>query len=252
MTEHGNQVRITSVQFEHYKGLARFSISLDRTNVLTGANNSGKSTIIGAFRALSVALRAARSRRPEPVTIDGRHARGYLIKESLLPISLENVATNYPPGDSRVTFRISNGNRLHLHFSSEGCVLEPETKTVAVSSPTTFKSQFPIELAIVPVLGPVEHKEDLREKDTVAASLSTHRASRHFRSFWYHNPQGFEDFAQLISKTWPNMTITPPERSGYNELAMFVKEDRIDRELYWVGFGFQIWCQLITHLQRAS
>ena len=24
------------------------------------------------------------------------------------------------------------------------------------------------------------------------------------------------------------------------------------RELYWVGFGFQIWCQLLTHLSRAT
>ncbi len=24
------------------------------------------------------------------------------------------------------------------------------------------------------------------------------------------------------------------------------------RELYWVGFGFQVWCQLLTHLSRAS
>ena len=25
---------------------------------------------------------------------------------------------------------------------------------------------------------------------------------------------------------------------------MFALEERISRELYWVGFGFQIWCQL--------
>lgn len=33
---------------------------------------------------------------------------------------------------------------------------------------------------------------------------------------------------------------------------MFVKEGRMDRELYWVGFGFQIWCQLLSHIHRAS
>jgi predicted ATP-dependent endonuclease of OLD family len=33
---------------------------------------------------------------------------------------------------------------------------------------------------------------------------------------------------------------------------MFVSEKRIDREVYWAGFGFQIWCQLLTHISRAS
>ena len=33
---------------------------------------------------------------------------------------------------------------------------------------------------------------------------------------------------------------------------MFCLEDRMTRELYWAGFGFQIWCQLLTHLCRAQ
>ena len=245
-------VRITSVSFQHYKGLGRYSLSLDHVNVLTGANNSGKSTIIGAFRVLAVAMRTARSRKPERFSINDHHFLGYSIKETLLPISLENVATNYEDGESRVSFRLSNGNRLDLHFSAQGCILVPTTTGAAVTSPTTFKSNFPIELAVVPVLGPVEHREELREQETVTASLSTHRASRHFRNYWYHNPEGFEEFAGLVASTWPGMEIRTPERTGMRELSMFVSEDRFDRELYWVGFGFQIWCQLLTHLHRAS
>ena len=33
---------------------------------------------------------------------------------------------------------------------------------------------------------------------------------------------------------------------------MFFKEDRIDREIYWSGFGFQVWLQLLTHLMRGT
>ncbi len=33
---------------------------------------------------------------------------------------------------------------------------------------------------------------------------------------------------------------------------MMCLEDRVPRELYWAGFGFQVWCQLLTHLQRGS
>ena len=33
---------------------------------------------------------------------------------------------------------------------------------------------------------------------------------------------------------------------------MFCEENRRTRELYWSGFGFQIWCQLLTHVCRAA
>jgi energy-coupling factor transporter ATP-binding protein EcfA2 len=246
-------VRIVNIVFQHYKALPRFSIALEHVNVLTGANNSGKSTIIGGLRALAVALRTARSRKPERVRVGELRPYGYQIKESLLPISLENVASDYEEGASRITFRLSNGNSLHLHFDREdGCVLIPETTGLAVTTVAQFRSAFPISLAVVPVLGPVEHNEALREISTVGSALATHRASRHFRNYWYHYPEGFDEFAILLASTWPGMHIKRPELNPDRELSMFVSEQRIDRELYWVGFGFQIWCQLLTHLHRAA
>jgi energy-coupling factor transporter ATP-binding protein EcfA2 len=37
-----------------------------------------------------------------------------------------------------------------------------------------------------------------------------------------------------------------------SKLVMFALEDRMSRELYWSGFGFQVWCQLLTHISRSS
>ena len=103
------------------------------------------------------------------------------------------------------------------------------------------------------MLGPVEHNEQRRERSTVVAGLSTHRASRHFRSYWYYNPEGFEAFADLVARTWPNMSISAPEYDvSSGRLSMFCLEARMTREIYWVGFGFRIWCQLLTHLARAG
>jgi ABC-type multidrug transport system ATPase subunit len=46
------------------------------------------------------------------------------------------------------------------------------------------------------------------------------------------------------------MSITPPENDG-DYLHMFCMEERMLRELFWAGFGFQVWCQLLTHLDRG-
>ncbi|HDR9136330.1 TPA: ATP-binding protein [Burkholderia vietnamiensis] len=132
-------------------------------------------------------------------------------------------------------------------------MLVPEVPGAVVTSTTLFKRHFPLELAVVPILGPVEHRERLLERATVQDGLATHRASRHFRNYWHHFEEGFEQFATQVRDTWPGMSISKPELdTGNGELTMFVTEDRIDRELYWVGYGFQVWCQLLTHLSRVS
>lgn len=134
-----------------------------------------------------------------------------------------------------------------------GCLLIPEAYGEYILTAAAFKKLFPINLAVVPVLGPVEHRELRREKGTVVSGLATHRASRHFRNYWFYFNEGFEDFASLVTSTWPGMEIEPPDLDMMSgELAMFCREDRMTRELYWVGFGFQIWCQLLTHLSRAK
>lgn len=245
--------RIQSIVFRHYKALENYRVSLEHINILTGSNNSGKSTIIGALRVLAVALRTARKSRPERISLEGGHCYGYRIKEGLLPISLENVATNYLDGTSKISFHLANGNILHLNFDREaGCVLVSETRSGIVTTTAEFKSQFPMSLTVIPVLGPLEHRESIRMAETVTSALSTHRASLHFRNYWYQFPEGFDEFSDLVESTWPGMRIQRPEQNGATELNMFVTEDRIDRELYWVGFGFQIWCQLLTHLHRAD
>jgi hypothetical protein len=50
------------------------------------------------------------------------------------------------------------------------------------------------------------------------------------------------------------MDIEPP-RVDYSHqkprLHMFCPEDRIPREIFWVWFGFQVWCQMLTHVIQS-
>ena len=50
------------------------------------------------------------------------------------------------------------------------------------------------------------------------------------------------------------MEIEPPELTDFmsSRLTMFCREDRIVREMYWSGSGFQVWCQLLTHISRGK
>lgn len=247
-------VTITSVEYHEYKTFARYSLTLREMNILVGSNNCGKSTLLGPFRALEVALRTARTRNPTYLYGPRGYTFGYCLPDENFPLSLENVHNEYKPIPSTVTFRLSNGNRLSLHFPDDGgWMLVPETVDRPVRSTSHFRESFPITIVAVPVLGPLEHREQLLQYETVQRNVNTHLAPRHFRNYWWHNPDGFADFAKLVAVTWPGMEVESPERveSTSAELAMFCREDRITREIYWAGFGFQVWCQLLTHLSRA-
>jgi AAA domain, putative AbiEii toxin, Type IV TA system/AAA ATPase domain len=255
MVQSVSRASFTHIDFRHYKGFESFSVNLQPMNILVGPNNCGKSTIIGAFRLLEVGLRRARTKNPELVVGPSGEAIGYRLTGEQLPTSIENVHTNYADVDSSITFRISNGNRLLLYFpqGSERCSLIPGADR-GIRSVSTFKSSFPVDIAIVPVLGPLEHNEPLVTVETVERDRGSHRASRHFRNYWYHFPDGFDRFARLVERSWPGMRVSLPVKvdAFSRALHMFCEEARMTREFYWAGFGFQVWCQMLTNISRAD
>lgn len=247
----------TSVKFKNYKSFKNFSVALNEFNILVGPNNAGKSTVIGAFRILAEGMRRAQAKSAE--YSDSPSIRGHCYPVNLreLPVSTENVFTDYDDSEPAVVeFRISNGNRLRLIFPErDSCYLVCEVDGRPVRTPSDFRRAFDVAISFVPVLGPVEHDEGFNLKETARRALLTHRASRNFRNIWYHFPEGFDEFRRAVQETWPGMDIGKPEVSqdgGSRTLHMFCPEERIPRELFWAGFGFQVWCQMLTFITKAE
>lgn len=171
-----------------------------------------------------------------------------------LPIASENIFYEYDDATpAEVRFRLSNGNYLRLYFPERGaCYLIPESGKRFPRTPTQFKADFDLAIGFVPILGPVEQHERLYEKEAARLALFSSGASRNFRNIWHHYPEGFEEFRDLVKATWPGMDIEPPELvDGGRRLAMFCPEARHPRELCWAGYGFQVWCQMLTHIVKA-
>lgn len=247
----------TTVHFKNFKAFKDYWVSLNEFNVLVGPNNSGKSTILGAFRILSEGMRKAKSKRPTIVAGPEHKTFGYHISLDEVPIATENIFTDYDDTNpAQVKFRLSNGNELLLFFPSiDACYLICNTKSAEIRTTTQFKKEFNATIGFVPVLGPVEHNELLYQREAARLALLTHRASRNFRNIWYHYPENFEKFRDLLRSTWPGMDIEPPEIDlsiKKPRLHMFCPEGRIPREIFWAGFGFQVWCQILTFIVSSS
>ncbi|MCY4379408.1 MAG: AAA family ATPase [Candidatus Dadabacteria bacterium] len=107
----------------------------------------------------------------------------------------------------------------------------------------------------MPILGPVEHREPLYQSEAARRALFNYTAARNFRNIWHHYPEHFDRFRTVLRETWPGMDIEKPEVDMTHDkplLHMFCKEDRVARELFWAGFGFQVWCQMLTHLIQSA
>ena len=253
----GERLRITSIRFRNYKAFEDYSISLSPFNVLVGPNNAGKSTVLGAIRILSEGIRRARSRSLDLIDgPKGLQVRAHQIALEGLPVSTENVFHNYDESiPATVEFRLSNTATLTLFFPERGmCYLVPGGDWPARSH-AEFKRHFNVEIAFVPTLGPVEHNERFYQKEAARLALLSHGASRNFRNIWYHFPEGFEEFRRTIQETWPGMDIQPPELIPGEDkpiLCMFCPEERLLREIFWAGFGFQVWCQMLTFILQAK
>lgn len=253
MTE---SMHFTSVRLHRYKAFRDFSLSLQRFNVLVGPNNSGKSTVLGAFRILAEGIRKGCARNPVFVPGPDGETRGYSVDLQDIPVSTENVFFDYDDSQpASVTFRISNGNELVLFFPERGvCSMICRTPGRPITSTSLFRSQFNVSIGFVPILGPVEHDEPLYQKEAARLALLTYRAARNFRNIWHHYPDDFDEFRALIRSTWPGMDIARPEIDTTHEktlLHMFCPEERIPREIFWSGFGFQVWCQMLTYIVRG-
>lgn len=247
-------LHITSIHFKNYKSFKEYSVTLNEFNILVGPNNAGKSTIIGALKILEEGLRKAKSKTPIVIKDpDGVSITGYQIDLNQVSVASENIFYNYDNSSPAIIrFRLSDKSYLQVFFTSDrACYMNYHSDKFTIRSPKDFKEKVRIEVGYVPILGPVEHEEKLFQKEAARLALLTHRASRNFRNIWYHYQDDFEEFKALIKLTWPGMDIEPPE-VNYTEKApilnMFCPEERIDREIFWAGFGFQVWCQMLTFI----
>jgi AAA15 family ATPase/GTPase len=246
------------VDFSRFKAFDAFSIHLRHFNILVGPNNSGKSTILAAFRILAAAMRKATSRKPEIIRGPDRlSTHGYMIDLSAASVAEENIFYNYDDSEvATIKFTLSNNNVLLLYFPEQAsCYLSPDAQGRPILSPSTFRSQFNCPIGFVPILGPVEHNERLFDKEAARLALFNYTASRNFRNIWYHYPEKFDEFRSALIQTWPGMDIERPQIDRVYDktlLHMFCPEERIPREIFWSGFGFQVWCQMLTHLIQSS
>ncbi|MFU8862756.1 MAG: ATP-dependent nuclease [Rhodobacterales bacterium] len=156
---------------------------------------------------------------------------------------------------AEIKITIDNGVCLLIYISNEDQVKAfVEGHSIQPRSISQFKKLFPLDLVVVPTLGPVEIDEIYVQDATVKTTENTRSAHRHFRNIVYRLPKvDFELFQTSVETAWPEIKLEKPSIVGFSRImAMNFYEKRIPREIGKSGFGFQVWMQMMLHLQRGG
>lgn len=249
---------LSSIILADFKKFTHFTVSCRPANVLVGPNNAGKSSVLDALRLLSDVIRYTRQSTP---TIQDQETDGvcstYTIPTRALSIPVANVVRNYGNDFARIEYRISNGVRLVLRLHPEnGCFSYLVSHGAPPRTSVAFRREIDLDVVVVPTLSALEDDENYVTDETVRRNENTRLASRSFRNIVHRKSDGeFLRFQQLCAAGWPEVLVQRPELSrgfGTAQVIMMYTEGRIDREVYWSGFGFQVWMQIMLQFMRAN
>lgn len=181
---------------------------------------------------------------------------GYEIYLRQVPIPTENVFHNYDDSvPAEIVFILSNEYKIIFVFTDlDRCYMQIDGET-PIRSPKEYRELIGINVGFVPILGPLDHHEQLYQQQAARLALSSQRSSRNFRNIWFHYNEDFPEFQEMVRNTWPGMDINRPEADYTQEdpmLNMFCPEKRIPRKIFWAGYGFQVWCQMLTYIIKNT
>lgn len=251
-------MKLKSLEFFDYKSFPRFKISARDKNILVGPNNAGKSTSLDALRIAFDVLRSARRRSSQLKSQDGHGVCAtYFVPQSVVQLDLRYCVHNFQDVTAKIELTATNGNKfvIKLHPDADlECYLVSDTHAQRGSQ--YLKSQFPLEIVVVPTLSPLEQNEEVVRFETVERNRFGRLASRNFRNFWLHKTEEeFEAFSDLVELGWPGIRLMQPEirRDGKrNFVQMYFRDGSNVREVQWAGFGFQVWMQTMMHLTQSD
>lgn len=226
----------------NFRCFDNYEIEFNKFNVLVGKNNVGKSTVVDALKLISNVCRYAAYRIQ-------------YLEDRDIPFSLINLRYNYKEVDSVIHAKFSANVDIRVVFPLDGRpYFVVQEKGNRIVDRIALGRLLKLSLGIVPPVATFEENEKLTNSKYLRPVMVSHLTPRHFRNIWYYfGGDDFEEFREIIEKTWPGYTIDPPELDlSHNELYMFFKENNITREIFWAGHGFQIWLQLMTSLVKLG
>ncbi|PRY17045.1 putative AbiEii toxin of type IV toxin-antitoxin system [Pseudosporangium ferrugineum] len=170
----------------------------------------------------------------------------------------ENIKHEFSEDTARLVLKFKSSAELHAVWprDAEQGFFYVDRMPGLQARTTKYVREAVSGVGVIPVLTPIEHREEILRRQYVAENQSSRLASRHFRNQLHG--LGRDDYDEFISFALENTPEVASLRLALDsdtfppELDFFYVEagGRREKELYWAGDGMQIWLQILYQLYR--
>ena len=252
---------IKSLTLTNYRCFKKHEVTFRDMNIIVGANNAGKSTLVESMRLLSLVVNKHQglsyNRPPSWTDLSARFAG---VSPALGDIDLRGGSVFYRYGDppAVISAEFPNGNSVEVYVGpkNQAFGLIRDSRGRIVDSKSRARDIDLPRIAILPQIGPLLESEPFLSWEHVSRSMETGLASRHFRNQMYGlKSEYFDAFKARAESSWPHLRIESLNREGTRpdeSLSLHVRDRAFVAEVGWMGHGLQMWLQTMWFLARSA
>ena len=248
---------LKELKLENYRGFTQHTIPFNKLNIIVGANNAGKSTVVEALRILSFVVNRYRNlsyrKVPDWLLIGGKN---YGVSPSLknAEINYESICNQYNNEQPAIiTANFTDGSNVTTYLNAHGdihSVIKSPKGKVLSSRGETSKIDLP-SINILPQVGPVQKEEVILDPDYVKSAIGSSLSPLHFRNQLNVFINKFSVFQEMVEETWSGVMVKQlinAKELPKTPLYLQIRNDNFVAEVAAMGHGLQMWLQVIWFL----
>jgi hypothetical protein len=250
------------LRLQNFRGFVDHEVPLKETTVVVGANNAGKSTIVEAFRLISVICdrMATDGVRfiDSPAWLSGECAIAG-VSPAVLGMPSEGMeqalfhAYGAPPAVLTATF--TSGARVAICVGPEAAIhgVAWNADGDEINDRRDARALTPqlVPICAQPQVAPLLRKEIRLLEETIVRGDGTYLAPRHFRNQLLYFHRHSKDFCRIAEETWRGLQINqlPEAQTAHQQvLRLHVRDGAFVGEVGLMGHGLQMWLQIVWFL----
>lgn len=239
---------LRELKLENYRGFTNHTIPFRKLNVIVGANNAGKSTVVEALRIISFTANRYRNltyrKVPDWLEISGRN---FGVTPSLknTEIKFESICNQYRiEQPAKIVASFNDGSSITTYLNHEGnihSIIETPNKKIISSRSDARKIDLP-SINILPQVGPVQSDEVILDSDYVKSAVGSAVSPLHFRNQLFVFNKHFSQFQEMVEKTWTGVMVRKlyyTSRLPKTPLSLEIRNENFVAEVAAIGMGYK-------------
>lgn len=251
---------IRKIHIKNFRCFEDHEIVFQRSAILVGRNNAGKSTLVEALRLVAlVADRHKTSVYHAPPGWTGLPMIDVGIQPALHGFDFSDASLFYHYGDPPAIIDVlfTTGQKIKIYLGGGAAihsVLRGSQNRPIAKKSEAQKLRLPTISALPPV-APLRVVEKVLSEEHVRHAVSSSLSPLHFRNQLAYFKSHYRRFKDLCESMWPRLQVQSLEKSGTTKdptLSLLIRDDNFVAEVGRMGHGLQVWMQIMWYLARSK